>query len=212
MTNRIFPLHKRNSLHYRANYRGIHLTSQISKAAERFIGNVFVPFLETSIAYGPNQFAYLKGRGARDPLACYTLSWLSAFNRGMKVVMYCSDVKGAFDRVAAARLEVKLHACGLHPQICKLLRSWLGVRKANVIVDGQQSSDMILQDQVFQGTVWGRALRNTFYQDARLPVNMCGFNEIVFADDLNCSQSYPLRTSSALIDEDSRECPTSLHI
>ena len=42
-----------------------------------------------------------------------------------------------------------------------------------------------MQDMVYQGTVLGPSLWNTFFQDARLPVNESGFMEIVFADDLS---------------------------
>ena len=38
---------------------------------------MFIPFLEASIAYGPRQCAYMAGRGARDALALYVLTWIS---------------------------------------------------------------------------------------------------------------------------------------
>jgi len=78
----------------------VHLTAQVSKAAERFIGRLFLPYLSTSGAKEPNQFAYTAGRGARDTVAYYVLRWILGLNSGMNVAVFCSDVSGAFDRVS----------------------------------------------------------------------------------------------------------------
>ena len=64
----IQPLHKRFSQHDPGHYRGIHLTSQMSKAAERLLCSLFVPPLLRSLSYGVFQFAYTPGRGARDAI------------------------------------------------------------------------------------------------------------------------------------------------
>eukprot|EP00973_Karenia_brevis_P009624 1297731-Karenia_brevis.AAC.1 len=61
---------------------------------------------------GDNQFAYLPGRGCRDALLFMALSWLSAWARGHKILLYCSDVSGAFDRVSASRLLWELRLAG----------------------------------------------------------------------------------------------------
>ena len=94
------------------------------------------PFLTDTVAYGPNQFAYAKGRGARDALALLTLTWLAAFDRGEKIMMYCSDVSGAFDKVCRKRLVQRLLAQGLHPDLAEILGSWLEERRATVLVNG----------------------------------------------------------------------------
>ena len=96
----------------------VHLTAQVSKVVERALLKCYTPFLLKTVSFGPNQFAYTPGRGARDGVAFYTLSWLDALNKGLKVAVYCSDVSGAFDKVAANRLLLKL--CNV-----RLLISWL---------------------------------------------------------------------------------------
>ena len=97
-----------------SNYRGIHLASQLSKVVERAIGRNLQKFLEGTKAYGPNQFAYMKQRGARDALALNVLKWITAMNSGMRIGLYCSDVSGAFDHVSAERLARKLQHKGVH--------------------------------------------------------------------------------------------------
>ena len=79
--------------------------------------------------------------------------------------MYCSDVSGAFDRVSTERLGKKLRQKGVPTRWVKLFLSWLRERLAQVVVGGKRSEVVFLVDQVFQGTVWGPVLWNTFFED-----------------------------------------------
>ena len=167
----IFPLHKKKTRADAAHYRGIHITSRLSKTLERLLASLFGPFLEATGAYGSNQFAYSQGRGVRDALAYNVLQWLTAFHAKRTVALYCSDVSGAFDRVSAQRLLRRLRAKGLHPKLLSLLSSWLSPRKSHVIVDGHMSDIRVLEDSVFQGTDLGPKLWNCFYEDGRQAVN-----------------------------------------
>ena len=56
----VLPLYKKKSKACPANYRGIHLTSQLSKVVERVLAELCMIFLETSNTFGHNQFAYRK--------------------------------------------------------------------------------------------------------------------------------------------------------
>ena len=167
----ITPLFKKKSIYNPGNYRGIHLTPQLSKVRERLLKLLYDPYLSATCAFGQNQFAYSVGRGARDALALLLLTWIKALCTGRKVGVYCSDVSGAFDRVCMARLVAKLKKKGLHPQIVAVLSSWLEDRLAQVVVNGTASSDMTLRNMVFQGTVTGPILWNLFFEDARLAIN-----------------------------------------
>ena len=95
-THWVVPIHKRKAKADPANYRGVHLTSQLSKVMERLPGNFFLPFLSRTGAFGPNQFAYTKGRGTRDALACNASWWIHCVAHGKKLVLYCSNVAVAF--------------------------------------------------------------------------------------------------------------------
>lgn len=124
----VVPLYKKKAVYSPSNYRGVHITAQISKAMERLLGKLFVPFLDTSGAYGLSQSAYRRERGSRAVLALNVMTWLLAMENGMKVALYCSDVSGAFDRVASERLVAKLVAKGMRPQMVRVLTSSLGAR------------------------------------------------------------------------------------
>ena len=187
------------------NYRGIHLTSQLSKLLERILRRIFLPTLER-VAFGSSQFAYRRGRGARDAIAFYVLSWIEAFNQGRKIGLYASDVSGAFDKVSATLLVSKLQSFGLHGNIIGVIRSWLRDRSARVIVGGQQSHVFTLNNMVFQGTVWGPYLWNAFFGDSVLAIRSTGFICVIYADDMNNFKSYDLAVSNGLIRAELLDC------
>ena len=174
-THWICPIFKKKNASNPNCYRGIHLTAQMSKAMERYVGKLFLPYLENTLAYGPNQFAYAKGRGARDALLYTTLSWIWELCNGRKIAVFCSDVSGAFDKVRVTRLLEKLAAKGVNEKLLRLLRSWLSTRNSVVLVGGKQSTSRQLWNMVFQGTVWGPPLWNAFFEDARRAVAANGF-------------------------------------
>ncbi len=207
----IVPLYKKKSKSDPENYRGIHLTSQISKVAERVIGRTFIPKLEKMGVFGDRQFAYSAGKGHRDALALSVLSWILSLEKGNLVGLYCSDVSGAFDRVCEQRLTEKLKRAGLHPQVLRLLCSWLEPRTSAVVLDGQKSAPQTLKNSVYQGTVLGPPLWNIHYADAQVAVNAEGFSEVIFADDLNCSKDFGSHLTEAQIRQQLGACQNSLH-
>ena len=77
----LVALYKRKSVFDPINYRGVHLTAQMSKVIERVLAVFFAPRLERA-AFGRNQFAYRKAHGARDALAFYLLDWIAFLNAG----------------------------------------------------------------------------------------------------------------------------------
>ncbi len=207
----IVPLYKKKARSDPKNYRGVHLTSQMSKVVERIVGRLFLPKLQSSGVYGEKQFAYSTGRGHQDALALSVLTWLQSLEGGQMVALYCSDVSGAFDRVCEERLGGKLERSGLHPRILKLLKSWLEPRSSAVVLDGCSSAPQVLQNSVYQGTVLGPPLWNVHYADSKLAVQAEGFSEVVFADDLNCSKVMPSATTETQARSALRKCQTSLH-
>ncbi len=207
----VVPLYKKKSRADPSNYRGVHLTAQVSKAAERVLGAHFQRHLERSGAYGDRQFAYSKNRGYGDALALSLLTWLLALEHGQLIALYCSDVSGAFDRVCEERLRAKLATLKLHPRILRVLRSWLEPRTSQVVVGGERSSAKPLKNSVFQGTVWGPPLWNCYYADASKAVTKCGFKDIIFADDLNCTKVVDSQLTNAEIRAETKKCQEEVH-
>ena len=170
------------------------MTAQLSKVVERLLKQLYDPYLSSITAFGPSQFAYTLGRGARDALAFLALTWIKALGTGRKVAVYCSDVSGAFDRVRKERLIAKLEKKGVHPKIVAVLASWLQERLAQVVVGGTSSKSMILKNMVFQGTVNGPTLWNLFFEDARQAINECSPNMLPSIGVLTWCKELPLVT------------------
>ena len=166
----IVCLFKKKSVFDASNYRGVHMTAQFAKVLERFVGLVFLPTLACEISVGPNQFAYLKQRGARDALGYLVLSWLAAFREKASIALYMSDVSGAFDRVSSGKLVAKLRARGMPQDLLSIIASWLRKREAQVVVGGAKSKTMTLDNQVFQGTVWGLHCGMPFMRTQAMPL------------------------------------------
>ena len=207
----IHPLHKRASRSNPKQYRGLHLTAQLSKVVERILGQMWRPFLAKTMAYGQYQFAYIPKHGYRDAL-CFTVClWIWALGTKKRIGVYCSDVAGAFDRVDAQRLVLKLQAKGVHQRILKVIESWLGERTAYVCVDGVKSLPFVLRNMVFQGTVWGPDLWNTYYSDVSKAVEENDFQGTVFADDLNSFKVYDAGIGDQFIMKEAANCQRSLH-
>ena len=88
MEHWIVPLYKKGASFVPGNYRGIHLTPQISKAMERFIGSMLTTITSLPACVGPNQFAYQKARGALGVLAQRLVDAVNIknFERGLQVL------------------------------------------------------------------------------------------------------------------------------
>ena len=95
--------------------------------------------------------------------------------------------------------------------ILLVIQSWLYERKARVAVGGKFSRDMKISNMVYQGTVLGPPLWNVYYADAAQAVNIHGFLEIVFADDLNCFKDFDSDTPNLELHEEMHSCQRELH-
>jgi len=207
----IHPIYKKKSRADPRNYRGVHLTAQISKIVERIVGKAFLPEVHRSVLFGDRQYAYSARRSHKDALAANVCNWLRMLENGELVGLYCSDVSGAFDRVRRTRMLQKLGSCGLPPPVARFLASWLEDRRSSVVVGGVASEERVLSNSVFQGTVFGPPLWNLFYGDSILAVRPLSFIEVIFADDFNCWKPFARGSDVGNILNECRECQTALH-
>ena len=185
----ICPLYKKKSAFDPGNYRGVHLTPILSKIAEHVIGKYLIDYLRKN-SFGPNQWAFTPGRSARDLVTCLIMKWILAFSKGLKVGAYLGDITGAFDRVCKEYLMAKLQAAGVGEKFLKFMDSYLEARIGRVVVEGEMSDDIVIDNSVFQGTVLGPTLWNSFFADVATPARSGGGEETVFADDLSVFQEF----------------------
>ena len=95
----ICPLYKRKNKFDALNYRGIHITSILSKIAERVIGVPLLQSFEHLNSFGDHQWAYRKKRSSKDLIAVLMCAWIFAICSDMVVGGFLSDICGAFDHV-----------------------------------------------------------------------------------------------------------------
>ena len=137
----------------------------------------------------------------------YVTTWLKITNDGKKILVYCSDVSGAFDRVCSARLLAKLASLGLHRDLFGVVKSWLNERQAFVVVAGARSAGSALSKMVYQGTVFGPSLWNSFVGDASIVFECAGFCIVIYANNFNAFKPYhrSLSNTAILVDLRSRQ-------
>ena len=107
------PLHKHGSVYNAIKYRGIHLTTVLSKTVERILGIQLVSFLCRSNAYGSSQWAYRPGHSCRDLAALLVAKWILAIHAAMEIGIFLSDTSGAFDCVSVKILLQKCRRAGV---------------------------------------------------------------------------------------------------
>ncbi len=207
----IHPLYKKGAVSNASNYRGVHLTTVISKIAERAIARVLTPFLDRTGAYGSDQWAFRPKRSCRDLVTLLVSRWLWAMDCGFKVAIYLSDITGAFDRADRDILISKLRTAGLSDALIDFLFSYLAPRNAVVIVQGSESRPFKIQDQVFQGTVLGSPLWNVFFRSVDEPITKRTFQKVKFADDLTAFKNFAGSTKNDAINAELKKVQRDVH-
>ena len=95
----LVPIFKRSIVHQANNYRGVHITSTLSKVMERIIGHPLLHFFHQNVSYGLHQWAYCKKRNNKDLITLLMCSWLYAISEGRCIGAYLTDISGEFDRI-----------------------------------------------------------------------------------------------------------------
>ena len=88
--------------------------------------------------------------------------------------MFLSDISGAFDRVDTKKLLAKMRRLGICESLMAFFENYLAPRSARVAVDGAESFEFVLQNILFQCTVFGPSLWNIFFADVHAPAEKKG--------------------------------------
>ena len=206
----IVPIFKRGAAFQPGNYRGVHLTTVLSKVAEKMIGLHLVPFLRKT-AFGDNQWAFTAGIGSRDLVTMLLMSWILNVCLDKKVGAYLSDISGAFDRVFKPYLLSKLHGFGVGDDFLNFLDSYLAPRTGQICVQGEYSEIMQIENSVYQGTVLGPPLWNSFFSDVAVPASSAGGKEAMFADDLNVFHTFDRHVPLTEVTDILERCRSRVH-
>ncbi len=209
--HRVHPLFKKGAVSKPWNYRGVHLTDVISKVVERTISSIVTPFLDRTGAYGNDQWAFRKKRSCRDLVALLVSRWLWALDQGFKIAVYLSDIAGAFDKVDRQLLTECLRLAGLPSELVEFLHDYLAPRKAVVVVQGHESEQFEICNEVFQGTVLGPPLWNVFFEPVDKIIERCLFHVAKFADDMTAFKNFEGATANEEIRQKLNGCQQASH-
>ena len=163
----LVPIFKRSSVYLANNYRGIHMTCNVSKIVEKVLKNPLISFLEKH-GYGNAQWAFRKESSARDLLLVLVSTWIRKICMGRKIGLYLSDIAGAFDRVDKDCLMLNFFSIGVSDQFLDFLNSYLEPRIGRVTVEGAYSDTFDLCNMIYQGTVLGPPLWNVFFMTSQM--------------------------------------------
>ena len=95
----ICPISKSGSAFVPGNYRGVHLTTILSKNAEKIVGAHLVPFLQKK-AFGKNHWVFSPGLSSKDLVTMLMMSFILAVCTNQKTCAFLNDISDAFDRVS----------------------------------------------------------------------------------------------------------------
>ena len=135
------------------NYRGITVTSVISKCFERSILQRLLPILEEQGFPHPAQTAYTKGRSCADGIFSTTEVLRVLLQDGDSPYLCLYDLQKAFDSVEYNVLLHHLYTFGIHGKTWRIIHSWYSNSTCAVRLQHQTSSIFTVQRGVKQGSV-----------------------------------------------------------
>ena len=165
----VVPIHKKNSILEKGNYRPVSVLPTISKLFERAI-NIQLTEHFNSI-FNPFLAAFRSGYGCQSTLLRIVEDWKKALDANKYVGAILMDLSKAFDCLPYDLLLLKLREYGLSPSAINLVQSYLSNRSQCVKLGSVTSTYESIFKWVPQGSILGPVLFNIFINDIFTFVN-----------------------------------------
>ena len=162
---KVLPLHKKDSILERKNYRPVAILSPLSKILEKVVYEQLYGYFSRNRILHQNLHGYRKNRSTQTALLQMYDRWVSAAAKGQVSGAVLLDLSAAFDLVPPDILLRELEIYGLETDFLNWIRSYLSDRHQCVWIDHTMSSFLHCEVGVPQGSNLGPLFFLLFVND-----------------------------------------------
>ena len=163
--SKVIPLHKKEDVLERKNYRPVAILSPLSKVLEKIVYEEIYAYFTRNSLFHPNLHGYRKNRSTQTALLQMYNKWVQAAAHGQLSGVVLLDLSAAFDLVDPDLLLQKLKVYGFDEDMLSWVESYLTNRHQAVWIDHALSDFLSCKVGVPQGSNLGPLLFLIFYND-----------------------------------------------
>ncbi len=174
------PLHKKDSIYKRENYRPISLCNNLGKILDKIIFQTFYNYLEKYNLFNDNNYGFKRKSSCQHNLSMMLHNVYENLDINCDSIILFLDVVKAFDKVDHKILLKKLNYMGITKNVFSWFKNYLSERYSRCVIHGHESELYHIQSSVTQGSVLATLLWSIFAYD--ITENIIS-NPYIFADD-----------------------------
>ena len=178
----VAPIFKKGDPLAPSNYRPVSLTSIPCKLLEHIVHSNIINHLSEQKILCDHQHGFRKKRSCETQLVSFADDLAKNLAYGVQTDCIFLDFAKAFDKVNHLSLLKKMNHYGINSTTLNWVKSFLGARTQQVMLDGTLSNPAPVLSGVPQGTVLGPLLFLIYINDLPKYVSP-GTNVRLFADD-----------------------------